>query len=104
MLGAFIIKEGKKRNIQEQTGSKQNEQSTIEKQIQELEKEVQTLQNVEATALQSIKNLTTMRESMARKASAALAEVRQTHEELKIKELLILDLRKKQQVIYLFNV
>jgi hypothetical protein len=46
--------------------------------------------------LQTIKNLTTMRESMARKASAALAEVRQTHEELKIKELLILDLRKKQ--------
>lgn len=37
-----------------------------------------------------------MRESMARKASSALAEVRQTHEELKIKELLILDLRKKQ--------
>jgi hypothetical protein len=60
-----------------------------------LEKEVQTLQNVEATAQQTIKNLTTMRESMARKASSALAEVRQTHEELKIKELLILDLRKK---------
>jgi len=36
-----------------------------------------------------------MRESMARKASGAMAEVRETREELKIKELLILDLRKK---------
>lgn len=34
---------------------------------------------------------------MARKASSALAEVRETREELKIKELLILDLTKKQQ-------
>jgi hypothetical protein len=34
---------------------------------------------------------------MARKASSALAEVRETREELKIKELLILDLTKKYQ-------
>lgn len=34
---------------------------------------------------------------MARKASAANAEVRETGEELKIKELIILDLTKKQQ-------
>ena len=38
-----------------------------------------------------------MRESMARKASSALQEVRETREELKIKELLILDLTKKYQ-------
>ena len=38
-----------------------------------------------------------MRETMARKASAANAEVRETGEELKIKELIILDLTKKQQ-------
>ena len=37
-----------------------------------------------------------MRETMARKASAANAEVRETAEELKIKELIILDLTKKQ--------
>jgi len=36
-----------------------------------------------------------MRESMARKASSAMAEVRETREEMKIKELLILDLTKK---------
>ena len=34
---------------------------------------------------------------MARKASSALAEVRETREELKIKELLIMDLQKKAQ-------
>jgi len=39
--------------------------------------------------------LTAMRESMARKASSAMNEVRETKEELKIKELLILDLTKK---------
>ena len=38
-----------------------------------------------------------MRESMARKASSALAEVRETREDLKIKELSILDLTKKYQ-------
>lgn len=37
-----------------------------------------------------------MRESMARKASAANAEVRETKEDLKIKELTILDLTKKK--------
>lgn len=40
-----------------------------------------------------------MSETMARRASGALAEVRETREELKIKELLILDLTKKQQEI-----
>lgn len=38
-------------------------------------------------------------ETMARRASGAQAEVRETKEELKIKELLILDLTKKQQEI-----
>lgn len=41
--------------------------------------------------------MTALRESMARKASSAMAEVRETREELKIKELLILDLTKKHQ-------
>jgi hypothetical protein len=34
---------------------------------------------------------------MARKASVANTEVRETQEELKVKELLILDLTKKQE-------
>ena len=57
------------------------------------------LQLIESNAVKTVKNLTTIRETMARKASAALAEVRETREELKIKELLILDLTKKQQEI-----
>lgn len=62
--------------------------------------------------MKKVKMLTAMRESMARKASSAMAgkyliqffifilftlEVRETREELKIKELLILDLTKKHQ-------
>lgn len=47
--------------------------------------------------MKKVKTLTAMRESMARKASSAMAEVRETREELKIKELLILDLTKKHQ-------
>jgi hypothetical protein len=50
----------------------------------------------EQSALKKIKMLTAMRESMARKASAANAEVRETKEDLKIKELTILDLTKKK--------
>jgi hypothetical protein len=65
--------------------------------------------------MKRVKMLTAVRESMARKASSAMAgffffvinyfkikiklifaEVRETREELKIKELLILDLTKKQ--------
>lgn len=44
-----------------------------------------------------IKDSTAVRESMARKASVANTEVRETQEELKVKELLILDLTKKQE-------
>ena len=44
--------------------------------------------------MKKVKVLTAMRESMARKASSAMAEVRETREELKIKELHILDLQK----------
>lgn len=44
-----------------------------------------------------IKDSTGTRESMARKASSATTEVRETREELKVKELLILDLTKKYE-------
>ena len=43
-----------------------------------------------------IKFLSTIREKMARTASQAMAQARETKEELKVKELLILDLTKKQ--------
>ena len=63
------------------------------------EKNIADLQAMEVKAQKTVKDLTALRESMARKASAALLEVKETREELKIKELLILDLTKKQQEI-----
>ena len=47
--------------------------------------------------LKKIKDSTGVRETMARRASTAIAEVRETREELKVKELLILDLTKKYE-------
>lgn len=75
------------------------ELSDLNKKIKEMEGLLVNLQQIESNAVKTVKNLTTIRETMARKASAALAEVRETREELKIKELLILDLTKKQQEI-----
>jgi len=46
--------------------------------------------------MEEIKFLTTIREKMARTASQAMAQQRETREELKVKQLLILDLTKKQ--------
>jgi hypothetical protein len=46
--------------------------------------------------VEEIKFLSTIREKMARTASQAMAQARETKEELKVKELLILDLTKKQ--------
>jgi len=45
--------------------------------------------------LEQIKFLSNLREKMARTASSAMAQARETKEELKVKELLILDLTKK---------
>ena len=67
------------------------------KEINLYETHLAELQKIEADSIKCIKSLTAMRETMARKASAANAEVRETGEELKIKELIILDLTKKQQ-------
>ena len=72
---------------------------SLRKKIEDYEKLLVDLQLIESNSAKTVKNLTTIRETMARKASAALAEVRETREELKIKELLILDLTKKQQEI-----
>lgn len=46
---------------------------------------------------EEIKFLSTIREKMARTASQASAQARETKEELKVKELLILDLTKQLQ-------
>ena len=93
----IILLVGKSRMVSDKTHDKNEEKKLIEAKIVELEKEIHEFQQIETNALKTIKNLSGLRESMARKASSAMAEVRETREELKIKELLILDLRKKQQ-------
>lgn len=93
----IILLVGKSRLVADKTHDKNEEKKLIEAKIVELEKEIHEFQQIENNALKTIKNLSGLRESMARKASSAMAEVRETREELKIKELLILDLRKKQQ-------
>jgi len=58
----------------------------------------------ESKFTEEIKFLSTIREKMARTASQASAQARETKEELKVKELLILDLTKKQQEVeFRFN-
>lgn len=93
----ITLMEGKRRIVIDKADDKNKEKNLTENNIQELEKEIHEFQQIEINALKTIKNLSGLRESMARKASSAMAEVRDTREELKIKELLILDLRKKQQ-------
>lgn len=91
--------EYKRKIVLDDTTDKQSEIAALKRKIVEYEKNIAELQAIEANAQKTAKNLTALRESMARKASAALLEVKETREELKIKELLILDLTKKQQEI-----
>jgi len=58
--------------------------------------QVLEFQEEENKWIEEIKFLSTIREKMARTASQAMAQQRETREELKVKELLILDLTKKQ--------
>ena len=71
----------------------QNEQQAINDQ----EAIVKELQAKEAILIVQIKFLQTIKEKMARTASQASAQARETAAELKVKELLILYLTKKQQ-------
>jgi len=91
--------EWKRKLIDDDTQTKEEKIKKLKKEIVDMEKQIAELQAIEANAQKTVKNLTALRESMARKASAALLEVKETREELKIKELLILDLTKKQQEI-----
>jgi chromosome segregation ATPase len=69
----------------------------IRKNIVDSEQHVASLQEEENKLIEEIKFLSTIREKMARTASQAMAQARETKEELKVKELLILDLNKKFQ-------
>ncbi|CAD8053214.1 unnamed protein product [Paramecium sonneborni] len=93
----YTMLEGRVRKVKDKAEEKMQEQSKVDNEIKKFEKQMIELQNFEAEGLKRVKALTATRESMARKASSALAEVRETREELKIKELLIMDLQKKAQ-------
>lgn len=68
---------------------------TEKKNIVEMETCVALLEKSENTLIENIKFLTNLWEKMARTASSAMSQARETKEELKVKELLILDLTKK---------
>jgi chromosome segregation ATPase len=68
----------------------------LEKDISMYNQQVLEFQEEENKWIEEIKFLSTIREKMARTASQAMAQQRETREELKVKELLILDLTKKQ--------
>ena len=68
----------------------------LEVEISQHKSQVQEFQEEENKWIEEIKFLSTIREKMARTASQAMAQQRETREELKVKELLILDLTKKQ--------
>jgi len=70
--------------------------TSMQQQKNEVEKQVKESIQAESEALATIKFLSNLREKMARTASSAMAQARETKEELKVKELLILDLTKKQ--------
>ncbi|TNV74900.1 hypothetical protein FGO68_gene7395 [Halteria grandinella] len=93
----YTVLEAKVKKVLDKTEEKNQERTKVENEIKKFEKQMLELQNFEAESLKRVKALTATRESMARKASSALAEVRETREELKIKELLIMDLQKKAQ-------
>jgi chromosome segregation ATPase len=75
----------------------ESKEISLRKKIEKLKNSVTEYQEEENKWVEEIKFLSTIREKMARTASQAMAQARETKEELKVKELLILDLTKKQQ-------
>lgn len=71
------------------------EKTKLEKDISAHKQQVLEFLEEENKLVIEIKFLSTIREKMARTASQAMAQARETKEELKVKELLILDLTKK---------
>jgi len=77
--------------------NKKDETEEITKKIRDGEKQILELQQEESQWIKKIKFLSSCRERMARNASQAMSEARARKQELKVKELLILDLAKKLQ-------
>jgi chromosome segregation ATPase len=67
------------------------------KKIEQAEKDAQRARDEENELNRKMEWLGLQREHMARKASQNIAQARETSEELKIKELLLIDLKKKNQ-------
>lgn len=67
------ITEYKKRNVEAKTQDKQQLKNQINQRLQEFEQQLAALQEFENSAMKKVKMLTAMRESMARKASSAMA-------------------------------
>ena len=86
-----LVKKGLDLNV------RQNRIEELKKQIELEESFVADMQAREAMLIVQINFLMTIRAKMARTASQAAAQARETGAELKVKELLILDLTKKQQ-------
>lgn len=84
-----------KKGLEDKTMEAKKEK--LDKDISAHKQQVLEFQEEENKWVEEIKFLSTIREKMARTASQAMAQQRETREELKVKELLILDLTKKQQ-------
>ena len=76
--------EWKRKLIDDDTESKKEKIKKLKRDVAEYETQLQNMQKIEANALKTVKNLTAVRESMARKASTAMLEVKETREELKV--------------------
>ncbi|CAG9313059.1 CCDC146 [Blepharisma stoltei] len=69
----------------------------IKKETESTEKKAQNKRTKEGKLVKEMEWLSLKREYMARKASQNIAQAKETSEELKIKELLMIDLKKKKQ-------
>lgn len=75
----------KTENIDQKTLNNQGKKKEIEGEIKKMEINLTELKRMVNNIQKEIKDSTGVRESMARKASTATAEVRETREELKVK-------------------
>lgn len=79
------------------TKKKDEENKGLHGVVEELKQKLKDMKDANQEYIKNVNGLTALRETMARKASSANNEVRETAEEVKIKELQILDLTKKYQ-------
>lgn len=90
----FLAQYDKKRKVGEDCDK---EVKKVKEDIMQAERDIAKLQQDENKWIIEIKCLSSLRENMARQASMAMAQARETREDLKVKELIIIDLTKKKQ-------